>query len=218
MARQTIDEVVQATGIPSSTLRLYRHRGLIDPPVREGRRAFYEDTHLEQLELISRLKDRGYSLAAIQEIIELKRRGRALSALMDLPSEETLALDDAQIVQLLFPDGEADPAIVQRAISLGLAAFGEDGLQIPDGRNLRIGAQLVQMGVPPDVVLDEYEALREVTDGLAERFADLFERYILPDAGSPAAVYEALRELAVSIVELSLLDSLHREGTRRITD
>ncbi len=68
------------------------------------------------------------------------------------------------------------------------------------------------------MVLNEYEALRGITDGLAERFADLFDRDIVPEAAGPAAVYEALRELAVSIVERSLRDSLHREGTKRITD
>lgn len=218
MASQTIDELSQATGIPSSTIRLYRHRGLIDPPVKQGRRAFYDDRHMDQLELIANLKERGYSLAAIQEIVELKRRGRTVSMLMNLPSEDTLQLSDAQIVELLFPSGEADPQVLQRALSLGLAHFGEDGLSIPDGRNLRVGAQLVQLGVPPAVVLDEYEALRTVTDTLARRFADLFEEHILPRADSPATVYEELRELATSIVELALLDSLHREGTRRIAD
>jgi len=218
MARRTIDELAQETGVPSSTIRLYRHRGLIDPPVKEGRRAFYEDGHIDQLALIAALKDRGYSLAAIQEIVELKRQGRTLSTLMNLPSEETLHLDDAQVVALLFPSGEADPVIVQRAIDLGLAELGEQGLAIPDNRNLRIGARLVQMGVPPDVVLDEYEALRSTTDDLAARFADLFERHILPTSESPAVVYEQVRELATSIVELALLDSLHREGLRRITD
>ena len=44
--RFTIDELARAAATKVSTIRLYQQRGLLPPPVIEGRVGVYDDTHL----------------------------------------------------------------------------------------------------------------------------------------------------------------------------
>ena len=54
-------------GVPTRTVREHRTLGLIEPPRKEGRVGRYDEAHRQRLELIARLQERGYSLAAIRD-------------------------------------------------------------------------------------------------------------------------------------------------------
>ena len=216
MNRYTVDEIASASGIATSTIRLYRQRGLLEPPEREGRKAFYGPAHLEQLEMITRLKGRGYSLASIKEMLDLWREGESLEAILAPAAGESPTIDLAELVSLLFPDGQADPDVLARAAALGLIKVTEEGIELRDSQNLDIGVRLIRLGVPPSEVLDEYEHLQQVTDGIAQRFANLFETHILPDAADPAQQLSELVRLARAAVEMSLMQSIKREGQQRL--
>ena len=54
-----MDELATAAGITVRTLRFYRERGLIPPPRREGRIAWYDEHHLARLRTIAALLERG---------------------------------------------------------------------------------------------------------------------------------------------------------------
>ena len=49
-------------------LRAYASRGLIDAPRLEGRTGYYSLKHLQRLQLIRQLLDRGYTLAAVEKL------------------------------------------------------------------------------------------------------------------------------------------------------
>ena len=51
-------------------MRLYQTRGLLPPPRREGRVAYYGDDHRRRLRLITQLQERGFSLASIKHLID----------------------------------------------------------------------------------------------------------------------------------------------------
>ena len=56
-------------GISVQLLRSYQSRGLLPPPRHEGRVAWYGPHHLERLRHIRHLKERGYSLRMIEEVL-----------------------------------------------------------------------------------------------------------------------------------------------------
>jgi DNA-binding transcriptional MerR regulator len=66
----TIDELAAKTGVPSRTIRFYQAKGALPPPVKRGRIAYYNDRHIERLNLVARLQDRGISLRAIRELLD----------------------------------------------------------------------------------------------------------------------------------------------------
>jgi DNA-binding transcriptional MerR regulator len=56
-------------GISVQLLRAYQSKGLLPPPRHEGRVAWYGPHHLERLRHIRHLKERGYSLRMIEEVL-----------------------------------------------------------------------------------------------------------------------------------------------------
>lgn len=65
--RWRADELAERAGITTALLRSYQSKGLLAPPERQGRVAWYGEAHLQRLEEIRRLKARGYTLKAIAE-------------------------------------------------------------------------------------------------------------------------------------------------------
>ncbi len=64
--RYTIDQLVEATGIPRRTIRFYVQEGLLAPPAGRGRGGFYNDSHLARLRQIRADRERGLGLDAIR--------------------------------------------------------------------------------------------------------------------------------------------------------
>jgi DNA-binding transcriptional MerR regulator len=65
----TIDQLAAKTGVPSRTIRFYQAKGVLEPPKRRGRVAFYDDTHASRLKIVSELQDKGLRLRAIRQLI-----------------------------------------------------------------------------------------------------------------------------------------------------
>ncbi len=73
----TIDELAQAAGMTPRNVRAYRTKGLLPPPVREGRASRYRTAHLDRLRDIRELRDAGLPLRLIMEAAQ---RGDDLSS------------------------------------------------------------------------------------------------------------------------------------------
>lgn len=65
----TIDELAQGAGLTVRTTRYYASLGLLPPPERRGRVAFYGPQHQARLELLTTLQDYGYTLGAIERVL-----------------------------------------------------------------------------------------------------------------------------------------------------
>ena len=68
-AMLTIDELAVATGMTVRTTRYYASLGLLPPPVRRGRMAYYGPEHLARLELVRALQEHGFTLSAIERYL-----------------------------------------------------------------------------------------------------------------------------------------------------
>jgi DNA-binding transcriptional MerR regulator len=219
-----IDELARRAAATVRTVRMYQERGLLPPPQRQGRTAVYGDHHLHRLQLVQRLSERGYSLAAIKELTQ------AWDAQRDLGS--VLGLDDV-LAQPLHPEAprrisadelaEMFPADVDLS---GLAKALEIGLLLPDGDQfiapvptmIDIGRELVESGVPLIDSLDVASAVLRTTRELAELFVSMFVTHVwdpFEAAGEPpadlATVLAAVakqRPLAVKAVTASLAKAM----------
>ena len=214
----TIEELAQRAATKTSTIRLYQSRGLLAPPQVNGRVGYYSPAHLARLRVIARLQERGYSLNAIKELLDGWSQGASLSDLLGL--EEELAAGGSQAgaepaeitgedFAALFPGGEVDPEVAQRAVALGLT----------------VGRELGRRGVPPSVSLDEYERLAADARRIADRFVALFERYVVgpDDSVDPAALgrltaeIKHFRELAALAVHDLVSTALDEAATDAVT-
>ncbi|WP_314038390.1 MerR family transcriptional regulator [Dietzia sp. CH92] len=81
---QRIEELAEDSGTTVRNIRVYQERGLLPPPVRRGRTAFYGPEHKRRLGQILRLLDRGYTFATIEELFIAERHGFTLAELLEL--------------------------------------------------------------------------------------------------------------------------------------
>jgi hypothetical protein len=75
-------------------------------------------------------------------------------------------------------------------------------VRVADRRFLETGSALAHLGIPADVILDEWEALVAHTDDLAMRFVALFEQYLAPADWQRGLSTEDARELARTLARL----------------
>jgi DNA-binding transcriptional MerR regulator len=225
-AEMTIDELARVADVVVSTVRLYQNRGLLPPPTKRGRVGYYDRSHLGRLRLIAQLQDRGFSLAGIRELLDGMDRGQSLGAVLglgDRPStwtpEEPRPMPLAELAGRL-PQMAFTPEMVGRIVELGLVEFSGDATQVVvrSPSFLEIGGELAALGVPPEVILDQYEALRGDAERIARRFTEVFRTHLwepFVEAGMPAeritemiAALEKLGPLAEGVVVMSLRHAL----------
>jgi DNA-binding transcriptional MerR regulator len=229
-----IDDLAREAGVASTTVRLYQNKGLLPPPRLEGRTGWYSSHHLARLRLIARLQNEGFSLAGIGRVLEEWEQGRSLDAIVGVEAQldallgdrHSVVLDAAELIER-FPEGSMTPELVQRAAGLGLVELTDDGrFRLPDRRFVETGASLAHLGVPLDVVLDEWDALVAHTDDMAQRFIGLFEEHLLPNGWQDdlesertdelAHVLAKLQVIAHEVTAASLDSSLARAGRDRM--
>ncbi len=205
-----LDELAHQGGVASTTVRLYQSKGLLAPPRLEGRTGWYDETHLSRLRLIARLQDEGHSLAGIADLLEQWEKGRSLDAVIGVEAELDSLLGEAHAIVLdpvdllgRFPDGSMSPELMQRAGALGLVEVTDDGrLRVADQRFLETGAALAELGIPAEVILDEWEALVAHTDEIAEHFITIFETRLAPEGWRDGLDSDRTRQLATTLAQL----------------
>ena len=205
-----LDELARHADVASTTVRLYRSKGLLAPPRLEGRTGWYDDSHLSRLRLIARLQNEGHSLAGIADLLEQWENGRSLDAVIGIEAEldsllgevHAIVLEPADLVAR-FPEGSMTPELMQRAAALGLVEPTEDGkVRVADRRFLDSGSALAELGIPTDLILDEWEALVMHTDDIAERFITIFETHLAPTDWQDGLDTDGARELATTLAQL----------------
>jgi DNA-binding transcriptional MerR regulator len=215
----TVDELARDAGIPTSTVRLYQHRRLLPPPGRRGRVAVYGPVHRGRLTLIAQLQARGFSLAAIKDLLDAWDAGQDVGQLLGVGAlvpglvRQPVRLP---VVDLLarFAGAPLTQADVQRAVALGLMDLDGTDAVVHDATFLEAGPSLVRLGIPIGEILDEYEALVASVDAIAERFRAVFERHVwapFTEAGRPAdrvpelvGDVEQLADVALGVVGSAL--------------
>jgi DNA-binding transcriptional MerR regulator len=85
-ARMRIDDLAQRSGIASGTIRFYQREGLIPPPEREGRVAYYSEEHLLRLERVRALQGQGLPLGVVGDLLAREDAGEDISAWLALDS------------------------------------------------------------------------------------------------------------------------------------
>lgn len=223
----TIDELAQRSGVTSRNIRAYQTRGLLPPPRMEGRVGYYDAGHLARLQYVGNLQERGFSLAAIQCLLEAWEQGQGLTDVLGFEEALTAPWSDEKperfsIARLLelFPEAVEEPALLTRAVELGLLVAAGDELEAPSPMLVRVGAELVAAGIPLAAALDEYGRLAGDAARIAERFVTLFEDNVWEPyvaAGFPpdrlAAVTDALqrvRPMAGLAMEGALAQAMER--------
>ncbi|MFH8562755.1 MerR family transcriptional regulator [Streptomyces sp. NPDC017988] len=201
-------ELAAEAGITVRTVRFYRERGLIPPPRREGRIAWYDEHHLARLRTIAALLERGHTLNGIAELADAFEKGRDVGELLGLgePTEEQpVRLTPEELADHFA--GEVTPENLVAALDLGY--LGTDGGELVhiSRRLLDASSTLVRKGVPLAAVLEAGQRVREHADALAELFVTVLRDHVPATAETDL---DDLRPVAKAVVEAELSMALDR--------
>jgi DNA-binding transcriptional MerR regulator len=204
----TVDELAAKTGVPSRTIRFYQAKGVLPPPLKKGRVAVYDDRHVQRLQVVSELQDKGLRLRAIQDLVS--RDGVDGEALEEwLGVGERLGNWAGDVPQLLSEDelkellGNPQPGFVAQLVRLGaLETHGAGGpgsrylVNSPD--LLKIAMRLEKSGINLETTL----GMNEILEKRLSRTADELVAFALSRVGKgfgrssePADVMAAVEAL-----------------------
>ena len=214
----TVDELASRAGMTVRNVRAYASRGLIDAPRLAGRTGYYSTAHLQRLQLIRQLLDRGYTLSAVEKALRgtpASASGPTLDliAMLDLPADdgtdEIMSRDDLAALANVGLDSK----LIDALADYGLVSWIEGDqahVRLVEPTIVRSGAAAVAMGVTPETVISLFpvldDRLRDVAQNMVQAIAaeivDPFVAEGLPEESWPDLLskIEQLLPIASQIV------------------
>ena len=208
-----VEALAAKADVSVDTIRFYQSRGLLPPPRREGRVAWYGDDHLERLARIRRLQARGLNLATIARLLagELDAADEALvTAVAVAPEGDEITFTIEELAERSgIPLGLLQ-AVVKEGLLVPRRAGGEDRFTTADVDAGAAGLRLLEAGLPLPEVLDLARQHHAAMRAVAERAVDLFDTHVrhplrdsgLPDDEAAARLVEAFTTLLPATTEL----------------
>ncbi len=229
-AEFSVTDLADRSAVPVSSIRMYQQRRLLPPPVRRGRNGVYDQSHLDRLLLIERLQAKGYSLAAILDVIEngSGEIGRLVDAAVPMMADHSVTMSLVELIQEL-PEADFSLDTLQRIGALGLLQFNGSEVTVREPAFLEAGKALSGLNIPTTAILDAYETLQTNVQQIALEFARVFDTYtetgrvlqagalsadLLDDA---TAQLEQLTKTAIAVVSSELRHALRGIATERLT-
>ncbi len=183
------------------TVRYYQTRGLLPPPAREGRVAWYGPEHASRIREVRLLQRKGLTLTAIKRVIDddLVGPDADLAVAVALargegPKEELLTLD--QFSQRSGVPASLIQAVEREGIRLGRVADGEERYTTADIDMVRAALRMLEFGLPLSDLLALARDTNDALTSLAERAVELFDEHVRkPIRDTAGSDEEAAKEL-----------------------
>jgi DNA-binding transcriptional MerR regulator len=183
-------------------VRFYQTKGLLPPPERKSRVAWYTTEHLERLRKVRDLKRKGFTLISIRRLLdgELDKADEALVEALagPVPGEE-------QNEEFLTVDELAERIGVSPAL---IHAIERENLLVPrmhdgvpqytsaDAAAASAGLTLLETGLPLSELLDLAREHNQSARRTAERAVEMFDEYVRgPIRDSASSDEEAAEKL-----------------------
>ncbi|MCW2857933.1 MAG: MerR family regulatory protein [Marmoricola sp.] len=194
----TVDELASITGMTVRTTRYYAGLGLLPPPSRRGRMAYYSAQHRARLELIRALQDHGFTLAAIEKYLA---RIPVDASVEDLAVQRAMLTSwktgGHEVVTRRQLETRAGRKLDDDAIDRLLATLSIERLE--DGRfellpAFSVGLQVLDLPIPVDSMIAAGEAInRHMVELADELTAVLKDRVLVPYLESPKSEADKLQ-------------------------
>jgi DNA-binding transcriptional MerR regulator len=179
----TVDELATAAGLTVRNTRYYSGLGLLPPPVRRGRMAYYDRMHLAHLELVRALQEHGFTLQAIERVV---------SRLPEDATTEDLALQRAMMTSWTTsaPVPVDRGALERRAgrpladdelallVAMGALEETDEGTYLA-APNLETGLELLDLDVSAESLGAASEAIGRHMEALAEELTTILRTQVL---------------------------------------
>lgn len=168
-----IEELARLAGTTTRNIRVYRDRGLLHPPLRVGRIALFNDTHLTRLRLITSMLERGYNIAHVHEMLSAWEQGKDLGDMLGLESaiagswatERPERMTEAQARRLVDDD-----AAFARMLGNGVLKRDPedaDHVTVVRPKLIEIFNEIREYGVATEKLVDLHEQIAPLVDQIS---------------------------------------------------
>jgi len=238
----TVDALAARTGVSVRNIRAYQTAGLMPPPRRQGRVAYYDAEHQGKLELIRDLRQQGFRLEAIRTMLLETPDGAwsEYALISGLFSTTFFTVEKSRRKALSEMASHwatpATPEQKERLSRNGLyRPLGADEVEMLSPSLERIGIQLAELDVPLDTVLDLQDHLIEHSRAIAKVYVEQLFLGLLRNLASSAqgqrssgktpdvrlveamrSLFERLRPLAIGSVSAAFPVILQQEFDRAV--
>lgn len=181
MAEYRLDDLARISGVTARNIRAYRERGLLDPPRRVGRSAYYDDYHLSQLKTINQLLRRGFNSAHIAEFFASMREGADLADILGIqqailgPRDEEVPEPPAVPIDMSAVRIDPDCDEARKLIDYRLAELVDGGVVLKDGVLAAIVTRSPDPMLYVRAILRMFEATQDSVGAVATDFVRTLE-------------------------------------------
>jgi DNA-binding transcriptional MerR regulator len=224
-AGYTLDQLEQLSGVPARTIRFYRQSGLIDPPRRVGRHAFYAPEQLGRLRFIAALRERGMGLDAVAKfLVDPQGEHETFTLLLSIQDEllqpwiddHSAVIDGDEVLRLIGVDHRDALVDLERIGTIIPNDTGPDSYDVPSLAVLEMAAELIATGIEAEVASSAWFAMQRRISQLADELVTIFAEH--PDhgfAGSSTAAeiseaFRQLRPIALRAVQVAFAHEIAR--------
>jgi DNA-binding transcriptional MerR regulator len=172
---------------------VYRDRGLLPPPLRVGRIALFNDTHLTRLRLITSMLDRGYTIAHVREMLSAWEEGRNLGDILGLETAIAGSWTTEKPRTMTLVEAERlvdDPSAFDRLLALQIIRVDGEQATLTRPKLIEAFNEIRGYGISTDKLIDLHEQILpkvdEISDLLVRAGADHVMDRIKPGAALPA--------------------------------
>lgn len=198
-----VEQLATLGDVSVDTIRYYQSKGLLAPPRRQGRVAYYDDEHVARLDRIRRLQAKGLTLATIRRLLDgdLDAADEALVTAVSATDGGSPAADPAEsftLDELAARSGIPIAllhAVVREGLLVARRVGGADRYTAADVEAARAGLALLEAGLPLPEILELARRHHDAMRAVAERAVELFDEHIRQPARGAASDDEAAERL-----------------------
>lgn len=191
----TVEQLSRKVGMSPRNIRAHQARKLLPPPVRRGRVAYYDESHVRRLETIKGLQRQGFNLVSIEAMLGTHRNDRGGATL-----------------EMLIGRVETDhPALLYALTRHGIVGRTDDGVvRVVRPRVLLSALELHRVGLPPIAALRLLSELLDSTQYGAHQLVDaacarlLALRPGMSDGTDAAALHAGLVNLLAEVLRIAV--------------
>jgi adenylate cyclase len=207
--RISLSEAARRSGVPASTLKRWAQEKIV--PVRKGR---WTATAAAQARVVSRMRERGYSLE------DLKAAGREGRLAFGFTEELFSGTEEAVTIEQAAEETGLEPELVERIMVILGTPTAQRELSQDDLAAMRHCARVLAAGFPLVAFLQLVRVYAQSMRRIADAEVRLFHLYVheplIRDAVPELEMAEEMGELAADILPLAapLTDYLHQRYLR----
>lgn len=165
-----IEELARLAGTTTRNIRVYRDRGLLHPPLRVGRIALFNDTHLTRLRLVTSMLDRGYNIAHVHEMLNAWEQGKNLGDMLGLETAIAGSWATEKPERMSVADAKRlvdDEPGFERMVGLGVIRLEDDEAIIVRPKLIEAFNEIRQYGVATGKLIDLHEQIAPLIDEIS---------------------------------------------------